>query len=230
LVSLGKRHGIPVIDDVGSGCLLDMAPFGIQGEPLVQESVGAGADVVCFSGDKLLGGPQSGIIVGGTDFIARIRRHSLLRAVRVDKITLAALHATLLHYLRGEALTAIPVWQMIAAEPSALERRAQAWLDALMGIRGVRAAVERGLSTIGGGTTPGETLPTTHLSIRPIGTGRGWAARLAGDLRHCEMPVLGRVEDGALILDPRTVLPHQDIEVVQALRTVLTAPTIAGAR
>lgn len=209
LAALGKRSGVPVIDDVGSGCFLDLAPYGVAPEPLVGASVAAGADIVCFSGDKLLGGPQSGIIVGGTDYIARIRRHSLMRVLRVDKVVIAALHATLLHYLRGEALQQIPVWQMIAMRPETIRRRAGAWLAVAEG-PGIRAAVSEGHSTIGGGSAPGEILPTSLLSIRPVGNSRGWAARLAADLRHGSPPVLGRVEDGALLLDPRTVLPEQD--------------------
>jgi L-seryl-tRNA(Ser) seleniumtransferase len=224
LAALGKRHGIPVIDDVGSGCLLDLTQYCVQAEPLVQDSVRAGADVVCFSGDKLLGGPQSGIIVGGADFIGRIRRHSLMRALRVDKITIAALHATLLHYLRGEAQELVPVWRMIAATPESLDGRARAWLEVVEGLQGIRASVSAGVSTIGGGTTPGESLPTTLLSIRPVGNGRGWAARIAADLRRHAPPVLGRVEDGALVLDPRTVLPGQETAVGDAL------PVIVGAR
>lgn len=224
LATLGKRHGIPVIDDVGSGCLLDMSTYGIDGEPLVQDSVQAGADLVCFSGDKLLGGPQCGIVVGGADFISRLRRHSLLRAVRVDKVTIAALHATLLHYLRGEALDQVPIWKMICAGPQELENRARVWLGAVHGLKGLRAMVEPGRSTIGGGSTPGETLPTSVLSIRAVGTSRGWAARVAADLRRHAPPVLSRVEDGALILDPRTVLPGQDGDVEAALRAVLAAP------
>jgi L-seryl-tRNA(Ser) seleniumtransferase len=222
LTMLAHRHGVPVIDDIGSGCLLDLAPFGIATEPRVQDSIEAGADVVCFSGDKLLGGPQSGIVVGGADFIARIRRHALMRTVRVDKITLAGLHATLLHYLRNEAPEKIPVWQMIAAPLESLRQRAGAWLDTLQGIPGCRLALQDGQSTIGGGTTPGESIATCILSIRPIGTSRGWASHVATELRHTRTPVLGRVEDGALLIDPRTVLPSQDISVGEALRTALS--------
>jgi L-seryl-tRNA(Ser) seleniumtransferase len=183
--------------------------------------VKAGADVICFSGDKLLGGPQSGIIIGRTDFIARIRRHPLMRAVRVDKTTIAGLHATLLHFLRGEAVTQVPVWQMIAAAAPSIEARARMWLEGQVLPRGVRAALEASLSTIGGGAAPGETLPTTVLCLRPPSNSRGWAAHLATQLRHGEPPVIGRVEDGALLLDPRTVLPEQDNLLMRALRAAL---------
>ena len=221
LSALARHHTVPLVADVGSGCLLDLRPFGVQAEPLVQDTVAAGADVVCFSGDKLLGGPQSGIIVGGSDYLAKLRRHSLMRAVRVDKITVAALHATLLHYLRGEALTQIPVWQMIAAGPEALGQVAHRWAAALAGSPLLRVAVEDGQSTIGGGSTPGETLPTKLLAIRPAGPAKGWTAHAAADLRRHNPPVLGRVEDGALRLDPRTVLPGQREAVERALVDVL---------
>ncbi len=223
LAALSHNRGVPVIDDVGSGCLLDLTQFGIAAEPLVQDSIGAGADLVCFSGDKLLGGPQSGIIVGGSDFIARVRRHSLLRAMRVDKTTIAGLHATLLHYMRGEVLEQVPVWRMISAPAESLLPRAQAWMETVRVPVGVRVSVEPSQSTIGGGSTAGETLPTFVLSIRPVGSGRGWAAHVAAELRRLSPMVLGRVEDGALLLDPRTVLPHQDQLVAQALDTVLVA-------
>jgi L-seryl-tRNA(Ser) seleniumtransferase len=221
LVALGARQNIPVIQDLGSGCLLDLRQFGLGAEPLIQDSVKAGADVVCFSGDKLLGGPQSGIIIGHTDFIARIRRHPLMRALRVDKTTIAGLHATLLHFLRGEAVTQVPVWQMIAMPASRIEARARMWLDALVTPKGVRASLEAGLSTIGGGAAPGETLPTTVLCLRPPSNSRGWAAHLSAQMRHGDPPVIGRVEDGAMLLDPRTVLPEQDNLLIRALCAAL---------
>jgi L-seryl-tRNA(Ser) seleniumtransferase len=221
LALLGKQHGVAVINDAGSGCLLDLAQFHLAPEPLVQDSIAVGVDVVTFSGDKLLGGPQSGIIVGGFDFIARVRRHSLLRAMRVDKITIAALHATLLHYLRGEAVKRVPIWRMIAVTTDTLNFRARVWQEALKPPPGVRLTIEPALSTIGGGSAPGETLPTTVLAIRTVATGRGWAARLAAELRRNGPAVLGRVEDGGLLLDPRTVLPDQDVLVSRALQNAL---------
>ena len=127
LVALGQQHALPVIDDLGSGTLLDTTAFGLAYEPRVQDSVQAGATLVTFSGDKLLGGPQAGLIVGQTDAIARLRTHPLTRALRVDKTTLAGLAATLGHYLRGEAVTQVPVWRMIAASPDHLAERARRW-------------------------------------------------------------------------------------------------------
>jgi L-seryl-tRNA(Ser) seleniumtransferase len=223
LVALGHHHGIPVIDDQGSGCMLDVTPFGLAREPTVLDSLAAGADAVCFSGDKLFGGPQSGIAVGGADFIARARRHPLMRTLRVDKTTLAALHATVLHYLRGEALEAIPVWRMIAAPRSALEARALAWLGAVQGLGGCKAGVMPGLSSLNGSASQGETIPTSLLSLRASASARGWASHIMTELRHGQTPVLTRVEEGAVLLDPRTVLPSQDTAVAQALRTVLAA-------
>ena len=131
LVTLAREQGLLVFDDLGSGTLLDTAAFGLAHEPTIQESVAAGADVVSCSGDKLLGGPQAGIILGRAELIARLRQHPLTRALRVDKTTLAGLQATLLHYLKGEAVDKVPVWQMIAAPPDALKQRAERWAQEL---------------------------------------------------------------------------------------------------
>ncbi len=223
LVALGHHNGVPVIDDQGTGCMVDLTKYGLAREPTVQESLAAGVDAVCFSGDKLFGGPQSGIVVGGADFIARARRHPLMRALRVDKTTLAALHATVLQYLRGEALDAIPVWRMIAAPRGQLEARALAWLGAAHGFAGCKASVLPGLSSLNGNTLQGETIPTFVLSLRASTIARGWASHIMTELRHGEQPVLTRVEDGAVLLDPRTVLPWQDEMVRRALATVLEA-------
>ncbi len=223
LVALGHRHGIPVIDDIGSGCILDVTTFGLAREPTVQDSIVSGADVVCFSGDKLLGGPQSGIVVGGADFIARARRHPLMRTLRVDKTTLAALHATVLHYLRGEAVDRIPIWRMIATSRADIEARAIAWLSMIHNIAGCKASVQPGLSSLNGNVSLGETLPTCVLSLRAASTARGWASHIMTELRHAQTPILTRVDEGAVLLDPRTVLPAQDTAVVEALRAVLTA-------
>ncbi|HEY3118754.1 MAG TPA: L-seryl-tRNA(Sec) selenium transferase, partial [Chloroflexota bacterium] len=155
---------LEVADDLGSGSLLPTETYGLEHEPMVQESVAAGADVVCFSGDKLLGGPQAGIIVGKADVIAKLRRHPLTRAVRPDKATLAALHATLLHYDRGEAQREIPVWLMIATPTLDLERRGRHILAALGSPSGLGVVESR--ATIGGGSLPEETLPSRAISVR----------------------------------------------------------------
>jgi L-seryl-tRNA(Ser) seleniumtransferase len=129
LVDLAHRAGVPLLDDLGSGALLDTARFGLDHEPMVQESILAGADLVCFSGDKLLGGPQAGIIVGRKDMLERIKRHPLARALRADKLCLAALTATLVHYLKDEAEREIPIWQMMVRTPEQLQARAQRWAE-----------------------------------------------------------------------------------------------------
>ena len=161
LVSLTHKHNALFIDDIGSGALIDTTQFGLSKEPLVQDSVTAGADIVCFSGDKLLGGPQAGIIVGKKELIARIKKHPLARAVRADKLCLAALEATLVHYVKGNALETIPVWKMIAMQPEDLQKRAIQWQKEL----GTGEVIAE-FSTIGGGSLPGETLPTFVLAIQ----------------------------------------------------------------
>lgn len=212
LAALGARYGIPVMDDLGSGALLDTAAFGLAHEPMVQESLAAGAAVVCFSGDKLLGGPQAGILVGRRDLIDRMRRHPLMRALRPDKLTLAALSATLLHYWKGEAPRAVPVWRMIAAGPAELEARARSWAAALQA-EGIPAAVCPARSTVGGGSLPGETLPSTALVLRPADP-EAFAARL----RRAQLPVVARIQEGAVWFDARTVLPEQEADLLKAIR------------
>ncbi len=211
LVALGREHGLPVIDDLGSGTLLDTQPFGLAYEPRVQDSVQAGATLVTFSGDKLLGGPQAGLIAGQGEAITRLRRHPLTRALRVDKTTLAALAATLVHYLRGEAVDKIPVWRMMAANPEDLSLRAAGWADTLRA-RGIAAEVRPGQSTVGGGSLPGETLPT-HLLALPGGS----PDSLAAALRRGQPPVVARIVDDAVCFDPRTVLPEEDGALVDAI-------------
>jgi L-seryl-tRNA(Ser) seleniumtransferase len=215
LVELGRRRGLRVVDDLGSGALVDTAPFGLGHEPTVTERIRAGADVVCFSGDKLLGGPQAGILVGRAEAIARLRRHPLLRALRVDKVTLAGLAATLAQHERGEATARIPIWRAIAASPEALAARARGWLEALRDAAPGAALVE-GRSAVGGGTLPEVTLPTTLLALPP-----GDADALAARLRDGEPAVVGRIEDGRVVLDPRTVLPGEDEVLLRRVREAL---------
>ena len=215
LADLAHRHGLLVMDDLGSGCLLNSERYGLGHEPMPQESIAAGADVVCFSGDKLLGGPQSGIIAGKSDVIKTIAKHPLMRAVRIDKMTLAALEATLRHYQREEAETHIPIWQMIAATPASLASRAAKWASQLQK-QGIIARTQRGESTVGGGSLPGETLSTTLLALDAAHVPLP-LDELAQRLRARKTPVIARIQRDTLLLDPRTVLKEQDKEVVVAL-------------
>ena len=212
LTILARQHHVLVMDDLGSGCLLASEHYGLGHEPRPQESIAAGADVVCFSGDKLLGGPQAGILVGKAAVIARIAKHPLMRAVRIDKMTLAALEATLRHYQREEAESTIPIWRMIAQRPEKLASRATRWVAKLQA-QGIAARVQRGESTVGGGSLPGETLPTSLLALDAASCPLP-LAELARRLRLRGTPIIGRVQHDMLLLDPRTVLEEQD-EVVE---------------
>ncbi len=200
-----------LIDDLGSGTLLDTAAYGLSPEPTVQASIVAGADIVTFSGDKLLGGPQAGLILGRADLIAELRRFPLLRALRVDKMTLAALDATLRSYERGQATAHIPVWRMIAAPLDALRARAEAWRDRLIA-HGLPATTQPGESAVGGGSLPGETLPTVVLALSSPG-----ADTLAHRLRAADLPIICRIQADRLLFDPRTVLPEGDDDLIAAL-------------
>ncbi len=215
LVRLARAQNLWVVDDIGSGSLLETAPFGLGEEPTVQARVRAGADLVCFSGDKLLGGPQAGILVGRREAIRRVKRHPLMRALRLDKVTLAALSATLAHYDRGEATAKIPVWRAIALPPEALRERARSWLAAL-GEAGKGCEVRESRSAVGGGSLPEVTLPTFVLALPP-----GAADALAARLRQADPPVVARIEEDRVVLDPRTVMPHEDEAVLRAVRAVL---------
>jgi L-seryl-tRNA(Ser) seleniumtransferase len=215
LVELGRRRGLWVMDDLGSGTLLPTGRFGLGHEPTVQERVAAGADLVCFSGDKLLGGPQAGILVGRREAVGLVRRHPLLRALRVDKVTLAGLSATLAHYERGEAEARVPVWRAIAQPLDAMRTRAQAWRSAL-GPAAPGAVVRDSTSAVGGGSLPDVTLPTSVLALPSANPDR-----LAARLRGGSPPVVGRIEEGAVVLDPRTVGPGEDERLLEAVRAAL---------
>ncbi len=219
LSDLGARSGIPVLHDLGSGCLLDTARFGLAHEPMPQESVEAGASLAFFSGDKLLGGPQAGIVAGKRNLVADVSRHPLARAVRIDKVSIATLTATLLHYLRDEAAAKIPIWEMIARSPDSLAERAEAWRSAIGG----PTSVVPGQSTVGGGSLPGETMATSLLSI-DASTMPGGASSLAAKLRRCSPPIIGRIEDERVLLDPRTTPPHLDETLVRGVSQALISP------
>ncbi|MBN1217627.1 MAG: L-seryl-tRNA(Sec) selenium transferase [Anaerolineae bacterium] len=219
LVELARRYHLPLMEDLGSGTLLDTTPFGLAHEPTIQESLAAGADIVTASGDKLLGGPQAGLILGRADLLAKLKQHPLIRALRVDKTTLAALQATLLAYLENRALVEIPVWRMISADVRQLARRSQKWRAALRQnstMAHLSLHVVDSASTVGGGSLPGQTLPTKALAISVPAVDS-----LAEKLRHAVPPVVARIEDGRLLFDPRTVLPEQDNVLITILKRVL---------
>ena len=203
--------GPPVVDDLGSGALLDTAACGLAHEPMVQESLRAGAALVAFSGDKLLGGPQAGIIVGKKDLVAKLKKHPLARAVRADKLCLAALAWTLQHYLRDEATRTIPVWRMLAMPLAEIEERARGWVAEL----GAGEVVD-GESTVGGGSLPGETLPTQLVALA-VQSPNAFAARL----REQNPPIIARVAEGKVTLDPRTVLEEEEAALLNGVRNVL---------
>jgi L-seryl-tRNA(Ser) seleniumtransferase len=213
LVVLGAKRGIPVLNDLGSGCLLETTEFGLAHEPTVQEGVAAGCDLLFFSGDKLLGGPQAGIVVGKKELVNRLERHPLARAVRIDKLGLAALTATLLHYLKDEATSTIPIWMMIASSGDELKRRAARWKRAI----GSDASLVQGESAIGGGSLPGETLPTWLVALSAANT-IGGAEALAARLRRSDPPVMARIQDDLVVLDPRTVLPEEERALVRVTK------------
>ena len=210
LVGLSGTTSVPVVEDLGSGCLLD----DLAGEPSVQASIAAGVDVVCFSGDKLLGGPQCGIIAGRRALVDRLRTHPLMRALRADKITFALLEATLSEYRAGRAATTIPVQRMLHLPAEEIETRAQALADTLAS-NGWRVAMISGSSAVGGGSAPGLQLPTVLLSIARDGESADATERW---LRSLEPPVVARIEHDLVVLDLRTVLPDQDATLAALLR------------
>ena len=213
LAELGDRLAVPVLHDVGSGSLLPTETYGLAHEPMPQESVRAGMGLVFFSGDKLLGGPQAGIVVGRRELVGLLARHPLARAVRIDKLSLASLNATLIHYLRGEAEIEVPVWRMISATPESLRERACGWRALL---RDGYSVVET-RSAIGGGSLPGETLPTWALAF-DASVVEGGAESILRRLREGRPPVIARVEDEHVLFDPRTVATGEDAELLKALQ------------
>ncbi|MCH2517144.1 MAG: L-seryl-tRNA(Sec) selenium transferase [Dehalococcoidia bacterium] len=218
LVELSKERGIPVLHDVGSGALLPTEAYGLAHEPTPQQSIAAGVGLVFFSGDKLLGGPQSGIVVGQTELVRRLERHPLARAVRIDKMSLAGLTATVLHYLKQEAEAEVPIWKMISAGEQGIKDRVTRWKNQLS----LPGEVISGRSAIGGGSLPGETLPTWVLALSCEGDAGG-PERVMRRLREADPPVIARIEDDRVILDPRTVMPEEEEALVTALRDAFAA-------
>lgn len=211
LAKLAHAHDIPLLYDQGSGALFDTSKFGLAPEPTVQDGLQAGCDIVAFSGDKLLGGPQAGILCGSTNLMAIIKKHPLARAVRADKMALAALSATLTLYLKEQALTEIPIWRMISRSLTDIGADATKWAAHLQA-QGITAETVAGESTVGGGSLPGTSLPTQLVAISHTDV-EGLAARL----REHDLPVIGRVQNGRYLLDPRTVLPNQTNALLQAV-------------
>jgi L-seryl-tRNA(Ser) seleniumtransferase len=221
LVALSQRSGLPLVEDLGSGCLVDLSEYGVS-EPTVKQSIDAGVSVVMFSGDKLLGGPQAGIIAGKKDLIARVRRYPLFRALRVDKLTIAALEATLGAYLRA-AWDEIPAIRMIRATRQELKRRAESFIREIrpeLPLDEIEIEIADGASLAGGGSTPSQSLPT---KIIRIASARYSATKLEQRLRGAPagISVIARVEDDRLILDLRTVFPEQETLLVKTLAAVL---------
>ena len=209
IVAIAHRSGVPVVDDLGSGALLDTAKYGLAHEPTVQESLASGVDLVCFSGDKLLGAPQAGIILGKKELIDKIKKHPLARAVRADKTCLAGVTATLLHYLGDEAEREIPIWKMMALTLEQIRVRAEFWRETLG-----QGEVVRSESTVGGGSLPEECISTYVLSLNVKST-----TAFLKKLRSAHPPIIARTEDNRVLLDPRTVL--QDELLLQTLKQVL---------
>jgi L-seryl-tRNA(Ser) seleniumtransferase len=211
IVDVAHKANVIVVDDLGSGALIDTAKYGLAHEPTVQESLAAGADLVLFSGDKLLGGPQAGLIVGRKDLIDKIKKHPLARAVRADKTCLAGVTATLTHYLKDEAERDIPIVRMMSMMPGQVKVRAEAWREALG-----QGEVVQSESTVGGGSLPEESMPTFVLALSVKSPDK-----FLKKLREANPPVIARTENDRVLLDPRTVLPGQEDTLLAVLRKSL---------
>lgn len=211
LAALAKKHNVPLIYDQGSGCMFDTAKYGLDHEPTVLEGVKAGADLIAFSGDKLLGGPQAGIIIGRSDLVQTLKRHPLARALRPDKLCIAGLAATLNHYLKGDALSEVPIWAMMEKSLEEIKATAESWQTELK-TAGIEAAVVPARSTVGGGSLPGTSFDSWALEIRDPQL-EAFNRRLRRNRPH----VIGRIQDNALLLDPRTVSSEQFDQIPPAL-------------
>ncbi|MEA2596257.1 MAG: L-seryl-tRNA(Ser) seleniumtransferase [Thermomicrobiales bacterium] len=220
LAGIARADGIPVVEDLGSGALVDTQRFGLRPEPTIGASLAAGAAIVTASGDKLLGGPQAGIIAGSRDWVKRIEAHPLARAVRADKTCLAGLAVTLRHYAAGEEASKIPVWRMISTESRTIRDRAEALVERLSQVA-VEAQVAEVESTVGGGSLPGQTMPSFAVSIASDRLGQD---ELARRLRTGEPSVFPRIADGRVLLDLRTVLPEDDARLTAAIVNAVSRP------
>jgi L-seryl-tRNA(Ser) seleniumtransferase len=215
LVRLAQERKLPLMEDLGSGALFDLRSVGVTGEPTVMDSLRAGVDIVTFSGDKLLGGPQAGLLSGRSELIARMRSNSLFRALRVDKLTYAALEATLMAHLKGD-YDAIPTVRMMQLSKASILKRAEAIAKELRSFKG-RIELIDGESVIGGGAAPAAALPTCLIAL----SGNGLSADdISTKLRAFDPAVIARVEEGRVLLDLRTVFPEQDVVLVRALQQI----------
>jgi L-seryl-tRNA(Ser) seleniumtransferase len=205
---IARKAGVLLLDDLGSGCLLDTRRWGMAPEPTVQESIAGGADLALFSGDKLLGGPQCGIIAGRTDLLAQLRKHPIARALRVDKTTIAALNATLRSYVSGTAIEDVPLWRMLDAPLAQMRRRAQRWARAAGG----NASVMASTTMVGGGSLPGQGVETWCTAIATQ-----HPDALQSALRTCDPPIVGRIDQDSVLLDPRGVHTRDDRYVESTL-------------
>jgi L-seryl-tRNA(Ser) seleniumtransferase len=221
LVELGKKHNLCVAEDLGSGVMLRTEDFELAHEPTVLEAISAEADLVCFSGDKLLGAPQAGIILGKKKYVEMLRRHPLHRALRLDKMFIAGLEGVLLSYLKGEATRKIPAWQMISTPLDVLKRRAEN-IGVQLKKSEISITIGESASTVGGGSLPGETLPTIVISVESAGMSHTVhsADRQARLFREQSPPIIGRIEDEKFVLDLRTIFPHQDELVIKAIKNI----------
>jgi len=215
LVAVARKRGIPLMEDLGSGALFDLRSIGISGEPGVLDSLRAGVDIVTYSGDKLLGGPQAGLISGGSELIRRMRSNSLFRALRVDKLIYAALEATLLAYVQHDH-DAIPTLRMMRLAKEAIGERAEA-LAARIATPKLRVEIVDGESILGGGAAPSSILPTRLLALTCEGLS---ADELVARLRSWDPPIIARVDEGRVLLDLRTVFPEQDAAIEKSLATL----------
>jgi L-seryl-tRNA(Ser) seleniumtransferase len=217
LVTLGRKHNLPVMEDLGSGALFDLRTVGVPGEPMIADSLRAGVDVVTYSGDKLLGGPQAGMISGSRELVSRARSNPIFRAFRVDKMVYAALEATLLAYLR-EDYDSLPALHMMRLSEERINHRALRLTELLReDCPAIEVEVVESRSVIGGGSAPGSTLPTRAVAIQSNAMN---AATLLERLRQWETPILARIEADRVLLDVRTLAPDQDSLVVTALKSI----------
>ena len=216
LVKLSSSKGLPIIQDLGSGTLIDTRDFNLDYEPTIQDSIKSGIDLVLFSGDKLLGGPQSGIIVGKKKYLDLIKKHPIARAIRIDKLNLTALSSTLLHYIKDEAIDKIPVWKMISADIESLKARVIDWQNKIT----IESNIIEGQSTIGGGSLPGQILPTYLLSISGLKIDCG-VNEFFNKLLNNKFPIVARIEKNNIIFDPRTVLSDEDSKLIDGINSCL---------